>query len=145
MLYYVYLNNATATYYTIVGDQFYLANGHGGFRSAPVSRATMTDLANKNNAGDTINELADSAQLNDQRDGGATDSTPTEGGMDFEQTAKLVQKGGFTDFDYERDSQTHDGSHATKDGYVMITYPGAKGKDVYTITRTGKGKYHIEA
>ena len=59
------------TYYIIVGDQFYLANGHGGFRSAPVSRATMTDLANKNNAGDTINELADSAQLNDQRDGGA--------------------------------------------------------------------------
>lgn len=65
--------------------------------------------------------------------------------MDFEQAAKLVQNGGFTNFDYERDSQTHDGSHATKDGYVMITYPGAKGKDVYTITRTGKGKYHIEA
>lgn len=146
VVYYVHLNKNAATYYTIVGDQFYITDGHGGFKSSPVSRQTMTDLANKNKAGDTINDLADRVHINDDRNGGGSSNKPTAGeGMDFDKAVELVQKGGFTDFDYDRDSQTHDGSHATGDGYVMVTYPGAKGKDIYTITKTGKGKYHIEA
>lgn len=44
--------------------------------------------------------------------------------MTFEKAAQIIQKGGFTDFNYDRDSQTHDGSHATSNGgYLMITYP----------------------
>lgn len=65
--------------------------------------------------------------------------------MTFDEAADLIQKGGFTDFDYDRDSKTHDGSHATKDGYFMVTYPGAKGQDHYTITKKGNGKYQIKA
>lgn len=66
--------------------------------------------------------------------------------MTFDKAAQILQKGGFTDFDYDNAKQTHDGSHATSDGgYVMITYPGAKGQDHFTITKTGKNKYHVEA
>ena len=66
--------------------------------------------------------------------------------MSFDTAAQILQKGGFNDFNYERDSQTHDGSHATDNGgYLMITYPGAHGQDRFTITKTGKNKYHVEA
>lgn len=66
--------------------------------------------------------------------------------MSFDTAAQILQKGGFDDFNYERDSQTHDGSHATNNGgYLMITYPGARGQDHFTITKTGKNKYHVEA
>lgn len=76
----------------------------------------------------------------------SSSSNDTSSTMTFDQAAKLIQKGNFSDFDYDRDSQTHDGSHATSNGgYVMITYPGAKGEDRYTITKTGSHKYHITA
>ena len=66
--------------------------------------------------------------------------------MSFDTAAQILQKGGFNDFNYERDSQTHDGSHATDNGgYLMITYPGARGQDHFIITKTGKNKYHVEA
>lgn len=58
----------------------------------------------------------------------------------------MIQKGGFTDFNYDSAKTMHDGSHPTSNGgYVMITYPGAKGQDQFIITKTGKNKYHIEA
>lgn len=48
--------------------------------------------------------------------------------MTFDQAARILEKGGFTDFNYARDSRTHDGSRALANGgYYMITYPGAKG------------------
>ncbi|HJA47267.1 MAG TPA: DUF4767 domain-containing protein [Candidatus Limosilactobacillus excrementigallinarum] len=66
--------------------------------------------------------------------------------LSFEDAAALIQKGGFTDFNYDSAKTMHDGSHPTSNGgYVMITYPGAKGQDQFTITKTGKNKYHIEA
>lgn len=66
--------------------------------------------------------------------------------MSFDEAAALIEKGGFTDFNYNSAASLHDGSHPTSDGgYVMITYPGAKGKDTFTITKTGDGKYHISA
>lgn len=30
-------------------------------------------------------------------------------------------------------------------GYYMVTYPGAKGQDRYTITKVGEGRYHVDA
>lgn len=74
-----------------------------------------------------------------------TDSSSTAE-LSFEDAAALIQKGGFTDFNYDSAKTMHDGSHPTSHGgYVMITYPGAKGQDQFTITKTGKNKYHIEA
>ena len=146
VLYYVSLGNSGATYYTIVNDQFYIADGHGGFKTTPVTKEAMVDLANKNNAGNVINNLAKASQLNDKRNGNSSDSgKDSQGSMTFDEAAALIQKGGFTDFNYDSAQSFHDGSHATGDGYVMVTYPGAKGKDVFTITKTGKNKYHIEA
>lgn len=150
VLYYVKLNNGNgSTYYTIVGNQFYISNGHGGLRKAATDNANMVALANKNNAGDMINNLASNASLNDLRNGGSDESNSKDdqsGSMSFDEAADLIQKGGFSDFNYDRDSKTHDGSHATANGgYFMVTYPGAKGQDHYTITKVGKDKYHIKA
>ena len=75
---------------------------------------------------------------------GADSSNSSE--MTFDQAAALIQKGGFSDFNYDSAKDFHDGSHATSDGgYVMVTYPGAKGQDKFTITKKGDHKYHIEA
>lgn len=150
VLYYVKLNNGRgSTYYTIANNQFYISDGHGGLRKAATDNANMVALANKNNAGDMINNLAANATLNDLRNGGNTSSTTSDnkgGSMTFDEAADLIEKGGFDDFVYERDADFHEGSHATGDGgYVMETYPGAKGHDTFTITKTGHNKYHIHA
>lgn len=150
VLYYVKLNSGKgSTYYTIVDNQFYISNGHGSLRKAATDNANMVALANKNNAGDMINNLASNASLNDFRNGGSDKSSNGDdqsGSMSFDEAADLLEKGGFSDFNYERDSQTHDGSHPTAGGgYYMVTYPGAKGQDRYTITKVGKNKYHITA
>lgn len=66
--------------------------------------------------------------------------------MSFDEAANLIEKGGFTDFNFESAQSFHDGSHPTSNGgYVMITYPGAKGMDTFTITKVGENTYHIEA
>ena len=150
VLYYVKLNNGQgSTYYTIANNQFYISDGHGGLRKAATDNANMVALANKNNAGDMVNNLADNATLNDVRNGdSSTTNSDTDKGssMTFDEAADLIEKAGFDDFVYERDSQTHDGSHATGDGgYVMETYPGAKGHYTFTITKTGHNKYHIHS
>lgn len=81
-----------------------------------------------------------------QHNSSNTNSQSNSKQMTFDQAAQLIQKGGFTDFNYEDAKQTHDGSHPTANGgYLMITYPGAKGQDHFTITKTGKNKYHIKA
>lgn len=78
--------------------------------------------------------------------GNSNSSSNNDSEMTFDKAAQILQKGGFSDFDYDRDSQTHDGSHATSNGgYFMVTYPGAKGQDQYTITKVGKNKYHVKA
>jgi hypothetical protein len=141
-------NGGGSTYYTIVGDNTYISNSHGGFREQAVTNDEMVSLANKNNAGDMITNLASGVNINDQRNGGDSSSTTddAEGEMTFDEAAELIQKGGFKDFNYDNAKSLHDGSHSTPDGgYVMITYPGAKGEDQFIITKTGKNKYHIEA
>ena len=151
VVYKVSLSNSASSYYTIVGDQTYISNGHGGFRSQAVTTDEMVKLANQNNAGDAINQLAANASLNDLRSGAASSNSQkgdsnTSGEMTFDQAAALIQKGGFTDFNYDSAKDFHDGSHATSDGgYVMVTYPGAKGQDRFTITKKGNHKYHIDA
>lgn len=81
---------------------------------------------------------------NDSSSSSSSSSDDSE--MTFDKAAQILEKGDFSDFDYDRDSQTHDGSHATSNGgYFMITYPGAKGQDQYTITKIGKNKYHVKA
>lgn len=108
---------------------------------------------------DMFNKAKDSDQKGIQEDGYAkphndsssnssnsSSSNSDSSEMSFDTAAQILQKGGFDDFNYERDSQTHDGSHATDNGgYLMITYPGAHGQDRFTITKTGKNKYHVEA
>lgn len=152
VLYQVQLTKGGASsYYTIVGDQTYLADGHGGFRKQPVTTQAMVDLANKNNAGRMIDQLSDHATLNDQRDGGNDASTTTKStsqgdSMSFDDALALLKKAGIPDTELATAGQFHDGSHPDgKGGYVLNTYPGAKGKDIFTITKTGKGKYHITA
>lgn len=66
--------------------------------------------------------------------------------LTFDQAARILGKGGFTDFNYYRNLRTHDGSRALENGgYYMITYPGAKGQDRYTITKVGEGRYRVDA
>lgn len=153
VVYSVEMSGAGSTYYTIVDDQTYISNGHGGFWKKGVTTAEMAKVANQNNAGDAINQLAAKASLNDFRTGGTTTndqqgktSSKASSEMTFDQAASLIQKGGFSDFNYDSAKNFHDGSHATSDGgYVMVTYPGAKGQDRFTITKKGAHKYHIEA
>lgn len=149
VLYSVRLKNGSgASYYTIVGDHTYISNGHGGFRQQAVTNDEMVSLANKNNAGDMITSLASGVNINDQRnsDDSTSANNDDKGEMTFDEAAELIQKGGFKDFNYDSAKEFHDGSHSTSDGgYVMITYPGAKGEDQFIITKTGKNKYHIEA
>lgn len=79
-------------------------------------------------------------------DSSSSSSSSDDSEMTFDKAAQILEKGGFSDFNYDRDSETHDGSHATSNGgYFMITYPGAKGQDQYTITKIGKNKYHVKA
>lgn len=150
VLYYVKLNNGGGSaYYTIANNQFYISNGHGGLKKAATDNANMVALANKNNAGDMINNLASNATLNDLRNGGSDEGSSKgndqSGSMTFDEACDILEKSNITMFNRDLAEDFHDGSHATSDGYVLITYPGAKGKNVYTITRTGKGKYHVEA
>lgn len=76
----------------------------------------------------------------------SSSSESTDSEMSFDEAARLIEKGGFADFHYELAQDFHEGSHPTNDGgYVMITYPGAKGIDIFTITKVNENKYHIEA
>lgn len=73
-------------------------------------------------------------------------SSDIDSEMSFDEAASLIEKGGFTDFNLESAQNFHDGSHPTSNGgYVMITYPGAKGMDTFTITKISENKYHIDA
>ena len=154
VLYQIKVDGLGTAYYTIANDNFYIVNKHKQFNKKSVSFSKMVDLVNKNNAGNVINKLASNANLNDNRGSSASTSSNTATDnqnnageqMSFDEAAQLIQKGGFTDFYYDEAKSFHDGSHPTSDGgYVMITYPGAKGEDQFTITKTGKNKYHIEA
>lgn len=60
-------NDHAATYYTIVGNNIYFANQRGGFNQQPATVKDMVALANKNNAGNMINNLATGVKTNDQR------------------------------------------------------------------------------
>lgn len=109
------------------------------------NKAKISDQKNiRENGYEKPDNVPSSASSSSDSSISSSDSDNSQ--MSFDTAAKILQKGNFSDFDYERDSQTHDGSHATKNGgYVMITYPGAKGEDRYTITKIGKNKYHVEA
>lgn len=60
-------NSSAASYYTIVGNDIYFANRQGGFRQQPATVKEMVALANKNKAGDMINNLATGVKTADQR------------------------------------------------------------------------------
>ena len=64
------LASAGSTYYTLVGDQTYISDGHGGFRKKSATTAEMVKVANDNNAGDALCQLAENASLNDLRTDG---------------------------------------------------------------------------
>ncbi|HJA27923.1 MAG TPA: hypothetical protein H9720_06325 [Candidatus Limosilactobacillus intestinigallinarum] len=68
VLYSVKLTNSrAASYYTIVGNDIYFANQRGGFNQQPATVKEMVALANKNKAGDMINDLATGVRTTDQR------------------------------------------------------------------------------
>lgn len=67
VLYQVSLAGTGTAYYTIAHDKFYVANKHQRFTLRPASFATMVSLANKNNAGDIISQLANTASIQGQR------------------------------------------------------------------------------
>lgn len=68
VIYKVSLKNGRGTaYYTIVGNDFYLANSRGEYSLKSITLDDMTKLANKNNAGDMIDKVASNAVLTDRR------------------------------------------------------------------------------
>lgn len=66
--------------------------------------------------------------------------------IDWEEAASLLQNGGFSDFNYTNAKNFSDGSHQLDNGgFEMDTYPGAKGKDIFTLTPNSDGTVSITA
>ena len=66
--------------------------------------------------------------------------------IDFQEASDLIEKGGFTDVSAENAAQFSDGSHKLANGgFEMDTYPGAKGKDIFTLTPSSDGTVKITA
>lgn len=94
-----------------------------------------------------LNQFLSEAHKAQKNNGDVSNNDQNNGNqLTFDDAANLIQKGNFKDFDYDEAKSFHDGSHATSNGgYLMITYPGAKGEDRFTITKKSNNKYHIEA
>ncbi len=64
----------------------------------------------------------------------------------FDEASALIQKGGFTDFNADSAKQSSRGSHQTAGGgFEMDTYPGARGRDIFTLTPHSDGSVFITA
>jgi outer membrane murein-binding lipoprotein Lpp len=60
-----------------------------------------------------------------------------------QEASALIIKGGFTDYAPGGDSA--DNHSLANGGYEVVTYPGAKGKDIFTLTPRSDGTVYITA
>lgn len=62
------------------------------------------------------------------------------------EAVSLVGRGGFADFHYDQVAAQSTESHALPNGgYALMTFPGAKGQDIFTLTPRADGTVNITA
>lgn len=113
--------------------------------STPQTSSSSTAVTDQTSAKETTSTKTSSVASSSSQAKAASQTSQIKQ-ITWDEAARLLQKGGFTDFHEASARDFSEGSHELDNGgFEMDTYPGVKGKDVFVLTPHANGTVSITA